>query len=531
MSPARAAAADRAIDMRANIRDEAVMRRKARRGRMGSSFRLRSHPALPDDRPNSPPSHKCAAQALEGCSLLFIPSPVIDNPDWTVRCARLHFRRMTKTRSRRHVVVVDNTSLARAIGARIRRARQQAGLSQRALAADRFSPSYISALETGSVKPSMAALSYLAERLDCSINDLVDDARSVGPRTGQRLEADLRLASGDWERAAQLFRDLLASVSQEAERGELLRGLSEALVRQDRAREAIDPASRAVELFERLGRASDAAESRYWLAAAHYRAENVGEAKAIYRALLERVHADEPPTADFRGRLLVAAANAEIWSGDRHLAANYLEEARGLADGMGDKQRAAFLLSLALSYRDSGDLEGAIRAGQRSLALYASLDARREQVTLENGLALAYLGLGVIDKAGTHAARARELANELGASELEAHIADTMAQIALARRDWPRAIALAGTALSLAEAGGNRHAEVDALLTRGRAHSGAGDGAAEIADYERAVSVARTAEPMRQLRAALGALADALVSSGRHAEAVAVFQEIVNIDS
>lgn len=89
---------------------------------------------------------------------------------------------------------------------------------------------------------------------------------------------------------------------------------------------------------------------------------------------------------------MIAAANTEIWSGDRERAATHLEEARSFADAMDDQQRAAFLLSLALSYRDSGDLEAAVRAGQRSLALYESLDARREQVTLENGLALAHLG-------------------------------------------------------------------------------------------------------------------------------------------
>ena len=438
---------------------------------------------------------------------------------------------MKKTRSRRHVVVVDNSALAKAIGARIRRAREEQGLSQRALAAERFSPSYISALETGVVKPSMAALSYLAERLNCSINDLVGDAGLANPRIGQRLEADLRLASGDWERATQLFTDLLESATDDADRGELLRGLSESLVRQRRPNEAIAPASQAVGLFEMLGRGSDAAEARYWLAAAHYQAENVGEARAIYRSLLERVHADQPPTADFRGRLLVAAANAEIWSGDRQLAAAYLEEARALAESMGDQQRAAFLLSLALSYRDSGDLEAAIRAGQRSLTLYAALDARREQVTLENGLALAHLGLGGLEKAEAHATRAAELAGALGATELETHITDTMAQIALARRDWPRAIDLATTAVTRAAGDENRHGEIDGLLTRARAHAELGDDDAAIADYERAALLARQASSRRQLRAALAGLGDLLSNAGRHQEAVAVLREVVTIDT
>lgn len=347
---------------------------------------------------------------------------------------------MTKTRSRRRVVVVDNTALAKAIGARIRQAREERGLSQRALAAERFTPSYISALETGSVKPSMASLAYLAARLGCAMSDLLDGPATPDPLAGLRLEADLRLASGDWDQASRLFTDLANASRDDRERAEVLRGLSEALVRQSQSAEAITAASEAISLFDHQERAADAAEARYWLAAAHYQAENVAEARAIYAALLEQVHGGEPPTADFRARVLVAAANAEIWTGDRKRAAALLEEARALADSMGDKPRAAFLLSLALSYRDSGDLEAAVRVGQRSLALYASLDARREQVILENGLALAHLGLGSVAKAESHAARASELAAQLHAADLEAHITDTTAQIAAARRDWPRAI-------------------------------------------------------------------------------------------
>lgn len=436
---------------------------------------------------------------------------------------------MPKTRSRRRVVVVDNTTLARAIGARIRQKRLERGLSQRALAEDRFTPSYISALETGAVKPSMAALAYLAERLECSINDLLGAQPRAPARTGLRLEADLRLASGEWPEAGTLFADLLESASGDSERAELFRGLSEALVRQRRGADAIRPASEAVSLFDHLQRSDDAAEARYWLAAAHYQAENAEEAQAIYRALLEHAHAGEPPSSDFRARVLIAAANAEIWSGDRERAAAYLEEARSLTDAMGDKQRAAFLLSLALSYRDSGDLEAAVRAGQRSLALYESLDARREQVTLENGLALAHLGLGSIDKAETHAARASQLAVALGAEELSTHVTDTLAQIALARRDWPRAVELADEALAKAREYQNRHAEVDGLLTRARAHAGAGNTNAAIADFEAATNRARDSASKRQLRSALSSLGEHLADQGRHADAVKAYKELVTL--
>ncbi len=68
-------------------------------------------------------------------------------------------------RKRRQVVLVDQTAIAHAVGARIRSARIESGLTQRQLAGPRYTPAYISALECGHAKPSVASLFYLAERL------------------------------------------------------------------------------------------------------------------------------------------------------------------------------------------------------------------------------------------------------------------------------------------------------------------------------------------------------------------------------
>lgn len=437
---------------------------------------------------------------------------------------------MTKTRARRHVVVVDNRPLARSIGRRIRAARERAGLSQRVVAADRFSASYISALENGTVKPSMSALAFLAERLGCTINDLVGDPASSDPRAGRRLEADLRLAAGDWTAALDIYDDLLSANPTERERAELQRGAAEALSRLGKPLEAIDRASESVVLFERADRKLDALQARYWLGAAHYQAQNSDEARAVFGGILDQLHAGTDASPDFRGRVLIALANSEIWSGNAKAAAAYLEEARSIADEMDDQRRATFLLSLALSYRDSGDLEGAVRVGQRSLALFSALDARREEVTLENSLALAYLGLGSTAKAASHARRAKELARQIDAADLEAHITDTLAQVAIARRDWPSAIDLASQAVARAERDGNEHALVDGLLSRARATAAQGDQDAAAADLRRAAEAATRVGANRQRRAALTELGELLASRGQHEEAVKLYREVVRLE-
>lgn len=436
---------------------------------------------------------------------------------------------MTATRARRRVVVVDNTPLARAIGQRIRRLREAAGLSQRQLAADRYTPSYMSALESGRVKPSMAALDYLAERLGCSINELLGDRATEDPRAGLRLEADLRLASGEWQGALDSYGRLHEGAGDDRARAEISRAMAEALSRLQRPAEAIDRASEAVGLFTRLQRKDDAAQASYWLAAAHYQAENVDEARSIYVGILEQLHAGLALPADFRGRVLVALANVEVWSGDLRSAAAYLEEARSLAGAMDDRRRATFLLSLALSYRDSGDLEAAIQTGQRSLALFAASAARRESVILINTLALTYLRLGSVEKARRYAKQARGLAKQLNADEFLAHIIDTEAQIALASRDWPRAIERAGEAVERAATDGNQHALIDGLITRGRAMTGADRRAEAAEDYRRAEDLAAAAGSRRQRRTALTELGELLASEGRHEEAFAAYREVVRL--
>ena len=81
----------------------------------------------------------------------------------------------------------------------------QARMTQRELAEPRYTKAYISALEKGLIKPSLAALRYLARRLGT-----VPEAFLADPDTQwQRIDAELRLAAGDWQSAADRFRAIL----------------------------------------------------------------------------------------------------------------------------------------------------------------------------------------------------------------------------------------------------------------------------------------------------------------------------------
>ena len=82
------------------------------------------------------------------------------------------------------------------IGARIRLARMAAQKTQQELAGERFSKSYISAIERGKMTPSFKALSILAEQLDLSISFLLGEDRLEESLLASEPQADVeRVAS------------------------------------------------------------------------------------------------------------------------------------------------------------------------------------------------------------------------------------------------------------------------------------------------------------------------------------------------
>ena len=117
--------------------------------------------------------------------------------------------RVSRTRPR-----VDDSPLARKIGERLKAARLAAGLTQQQLADDRYTKAYVSALENGLSRPSMAALNHFSQRLGIPASALINDE----PAGWARLEADLALASGRWDDAIEAYGELLQTATGKIDR-------------------------------------------------------------------------------------------------------------------------------------------------------------------------------------------------------------------------------------------------------------------------------------------------------------------------
>ena len=418
-------------------------------------------------------------------------------------------------------MVVDQSELAQQIGSRLRTARLAARLTQQQLASPRYTKAYVSALENGLSRPSMAALTFFAERLGLSAERFLGD----GPAGWTRLEADLALASHHWQEAADAFRALLTATDAPLQRAELLLGLSEALVRLDRGAEAVSAADEAVQVFASLGHPVRAALTRYWLAEGEYAQGHTTEAIAVLQALLDDVRGGVSVVPDFELRLVIALSTAAARAGDHTAAVAHLDEIRALAERLNDHHRAVFYHELALRCREAGDYDGATRAAMASVTLYRASTTDFDLAGVENDLALSNLSLDRADRAEELAADARARFERLGDERRLANVLDTQARIALARGSQADGMRLAREALDLAERTSNAPAEIDALVTLARADAAEGQRAASLALYERAADLARRAGSPARLREVLGEWAERLADAGEHERAFELMRE------
>jgi transcriptional regulator with XRE-family HTH domain len=420
----------------------------------------------------------------------------------------------------------QDAALARQIGGRLREARQRAGLTQQQLAGERYTKAYISALETGIARPSMVALNYLSERLGLAPSHFLDEPTPAWTR----LEVDMQLASGDWAAAASGYERLLDNVLDDQARAEVLRGRAEALVRLDRGREAVAAAAEAARIFAGLGRVPDEALARYWMAYGLYLSDAEADARSLLNGLLERVRAGLKVEPEFEMRLLMALAAVESRTGNYTESLANLEAARGMADDLDDRRRAMFLYNLAISYRETGDVEAAIRAGTQGLALLRAAGAGFESAQIENDLAMAYLATGDVARAGELAAEARGEFEAAGDDRYLSAVLDTEAQVALARGRVSDGINLARRARALAEATSNRAVALTAMLTEARALRAAGDTDAAEGCYRDAAALAREGRVGSRIRDVLREWAGLRADAGDHRGAYELTNEALAVN-
>jgi tetratricopeptide (TPR) repeat protein len=256
--------------------------------------------------------------------------------------------------------------------------------------------------------------------------------------------------------------------------------------------------------------------------------EQGDQAAVLLQRILDEIAGGLPAEPDLAIRALIALAVVASRDEAPERALGYLEQARARIGDLDDRKYAVFLFSLAMNYREIGDFEAAISTGTQSLARFRSAEADFEAASVENELALVYLALGSLEAARSHLANARTFFERRQDDRWLSHVTDTAALIALASGSSDEAIGLAGEALRLGEASGNKKAALDAALTLARSQRAMGDLAGAASTLERAAGEADELGRRSQLQAVLGEWSDVMAATGDMARAYELSRQALN---
>jgi tetratricopeptide (TPR) repeat protein len=410
----------------------------------------------------------------------------------------------------------------RAVGVRLREARERAGLSQRQLSFPGCSPAYISRVESGQRIPSLQLLRELGRRLGVTADYL---ATGEEERPWDVLvEAEIALRLDDIEAAEHLLTELLKEEVDPARRGRALAGLGHIAARGGEARLAIERFSEAVELL------GDAAAEQPLLAATlaklYAMQGEVESAIALLERMLEITRRRGETVAE--GWLSVMLANILIDRGKLARSEELLAGVIRASEGNEDPEALARVYwSQARLHVAKGSWEVAARYAGRTLALLELSEnthnaARAHHllayIEIERGnpsdaLELLHRGLPLIERAGDR--------YELAQFRLE----EARALVRLGRSDEARGLA--------------RDALHDlsglARLDSGRARGVIAEILAETGDRDAAIDLYRSSiAEMGDSPFAVDAhrkLAELLEAEGREAEALEVLKRAVALQA
>lgn len=280
------------------------------------------------------------------------------------------------------------------IGTRLRRLRLAHGLTQRELAAPRYTHAYVSTIEAGRRRPSREALEHFAARLGVEVDELVTGkpADLEARLEQQLLQARVDLAAGRLDQADEAFR----SIAKEAKRFRLGRLQAKAEEGRGLWLEQLGKPEEALEYFQRAEEIlrSDPPTTRVDAVAGKARCfHSLGDVRYeihILESLLATIERENLGDPDALARLHAALIFAYIDAGLYAKAADSGAHLETLAPRISDPSRVAQMhMNVARLYLVQGRIDDAKRSLQRAEDAY-------RQLNLKSDLGAANLARGYV---------------------------------------------------------------------------------------------------------------------------------------
>ena len=316
------------------------------------------------------------------------------------------------------------------LGQRLRKARLARNLTQSEVAQQRFSVSYISAVERGQIRPSLGALEKLSERLHVPLAELLrDDIDIVIPhvatveRNGaseEHDELDARLLAariearqGHSAEALEALRSLPTSHLTPRQHAELLwhqAYCSLSLRRPDEARSA---ALEAIPLAEKANDQELVERLRLSLGDAYSQMHKYQLALDAYRGCQEAIERGVISDPVFRFAVLYNIGSQYRSLGDAATAIETLTQAAEAGESViNPSQLGALYGALSGSYLAERDYRRAKEEADKSLSNFEAADSLRMVGDAHNRLGRAFAQSGQLDAATEHLQHALRIAQE-----------------------------------------------------------------------------------------------------------------------
>ena len=335
-------------------------------------------------------------------------------------------------------VARPSAALRESLGDRVRRLRADAGLTQTALAGERFSKEYVSQIERGKTRPTTDTIAWLAGRLGVDAGYLAE-----GIAADARARIETAVARGEalneaerFEEGLEAFEDVRTAVAA-APAPELevraICGEWRSLVQLGRVEDAIRRLGRARELVEGPGFGDlDRAEVLYRQGVCRYQLSSITTALGLLSEALRLAERSGLPADRLRSDVLHWRSRCYRRQRDYEAAREDVERALELAEGLRDRRALGHLyFQASLLAERSGQWVLARSYAERAKAQYEEVSDRQNVGRLLNNLGGLNFLLGKPEAAIKHLKDAFATALEVGSDTDAAQAVSSLAQVHL----------------------------------------------------------------------------------------------------
>jgi tetratricopeptide (TPR) repeat protein len=418
------------------------------------------------------------------------------------------------------------------LGQRLKQARKSLGLTQEKLGGPELSKGFISLLEHDRARPSVQTLELLAQRLGCSMAQLLDASdHPVAQRVLDVMNSRGRseLVRRRYDQALGTFRGMQQlAVTNAVPAMELnaILGLGEALLGLRQLDEARSYLTTALE----RGRAADnklvECRALHGLATVEHRKSRFPKAVGFYRAALAVIPALGGSEAVLHGEILLFMGTVLGRMGRIDEALDAYSQSREIFDDAARPERAGEALNgLGNMLTNSGDYDGALIHYERARALFEQYEDLQMTSYVRNNLGILLVQIGRAREALPHFITSLAIKQRMHDSVGECHTLTELARCYMALDEQARAHEYAELALERSREAGVLDEVARAQIVLGVIAFARGDRGAARDYLTRAAAHCQHAVMMPELVTIFRELARLASAEGLHEDAAAYHEK------